>query len=265
MSRLASYSYWVAILWLTTLVLLSSTANFLPLPKPLDLDLGKMLQGPTSADMAGTDELGRDVLSRVVYAARSTLLITAGATSLALFLGVILGGAAGYLGGWPDRLVLLLTDLFWSIPFVIFVVLIVAVTGVSKTSLILTIGGINWVSPARVIRAETSRLANVDFVIAARSHGYSESHVLVYEILPNLWKTIFTLAAYGAIEVMTLETGLAFLGLSMPAPSPTWGGMLADGLSYFSSAWWIVLVTAGVITATLGSLQLLARGLEKAS
>ena len=87
----------------------------------------------------------------------------------------------------------------------------------------------------------------------------------MYEILPNLWKTIFTLAAYGAIEVMTLETGLAFLGLSMPAPSPTWGGMLADGLSYFSSAWWIVLVTAGVITATLGSLQLLARGLEKAS
>src|ERR1035441_2713505 len=106
MNRLASHIYWIAIIWLATLVLLTSTAKFLPLPKPLDIDLGKMLQRPTSTDMAGTDELGRDVLSRVVYAARSTLLITAGATSLALFLGVILGGAAGYLGGWPDRLVL---------------------------------------------------------------------------------------------------------------------------------------------------------------
>ena len=264
MSRLARPGYWMAIFWLATLVLVALSADILPLPKPLDLNLAKMLQGPGATNLAGTDELGRDVLSRAVFAARSTLIITTGATALALFLGVILGGSAGYLGGWPDRFVLLLTDLFWSIPFVIFVVLIVAVIGVSKTSLILTIGGINWVSPARVVRAETARLANADFIIAARSHGFSEGHVLACEILPNLWSTVFTLAAYSAIEVMTLETGLAFLGLSMPAPSPTWGGMLADGLSYFSSAWWIVLVTGGFITATLGSLQLLARRLERA-
>ena len=265
MNRLAKSGCWMAIAWIATLVLVASTAELLPLPRPLDLDLTKMLEGPNSANLAGTDELGRDVLSRVVFAARSTLIITTGATALALFLGVILGGTAGYLGGWPDRSVLLLTDLFWSIPFVIFVVLIVSVIGVSKASLILTIGGINWVSPARVVRAETSRLANADFVISARSHGYSESHVLGYEILPNLWKTVITLAAYSAIEVMTLETGLAFLGLSMPAPAPTWGGMLAEGLSYFSSAWWIVIVTAAAITVTLGSLQVVARRFEGAS
>lgn len=263
MSRFAKSGYGIAAVWLVLLILVVSMADILPLPKPLELDLSAMLRRPSSAHLAGTDELGRDVLSRVVHAARSTLLITAGATALALFLGVLLGGAAGYLGGWFERFVILVTDLFWGIPFVIFVVLIVSVIGVSKTSLILTIGGINWVSPARVFRAETARLAGADFVIAARSHGYSEWYVLMGEILPNLWKTVFTLAAYGAIEVMTLETGLAFLGLSMPAPAPTWGGMLADGLGYFSSAWWVVLATASVITATLGALQIVARRLER--
>jgi peptide/nickel transport system permease protein len=262
MNRLGKAGYGVALTWLVMLVLMASSAKLLPLPKPVDLDLGAMLQGPSSAHLAGTDELGRDVLSRVVYAAQSTLLIAAGATALALFLGVVLGGAAGYLGGAIDRAVILITDLFWSIPFVIFVVLIISVIGVSKTSLILTIGGINWVSPARIVRAETRRLAGADFVIAARAHGYSELSVFGGEILPNLWKTVFTLTAYGAIEVITLETGLAFLGLSMPAPNPTWGGMLADGLGYFSSAWWIVMVTAAAVTATLGSLQLIARRLE---
>jgi ABC-type dipeptide/oligopeptide/nickel transport system permease subunit len=142
-------------------------------------------------------------------------------------------------------------------------VLIVGVVGVSKLTLIATIGVINWVGPARVIRAEVARLRDADFVTAARAHGYPRRVILANEILPNLRRSVYTLAAYGAIEVLTLETGLAFVGLSLPAPAPTWGGMLAGGLSYLSTAWWIVLSTSAMITATLASLQVAARQAER--
>jgi ABC-type dipeptide/oligopeptide/nickel transport system permease subunit len=218
---------------------------------------------PSLAHLAGTDELGRDVFSRLLHAAGSTLQIVAGATALSLGIAILLGMVVGFRGGWPDVLVRLGVDLLWSVPFVVFVVLIVGVVGVSKLTLIATIGVINWVGPARVIRAEAARLRDADFVTAARAYGYPRRMILLHELLPNLRRSILTLAAYGAIEVLTLETGLAFVGLSLPAPAPTWGGMLADGLSYFSTAWWIVVATSAVITATLASLQVAARWVER--
>ncbi len=252
-----------ALMWLAPIVLLAATARVLPLPHPLALDLSAPRTPPSLAHMAGTDELGRDVLSRLLHAAGATLMIVAGATSLSLLIAVLLGTAASFIGGWADVLVRVAVDLLWSVPFIVFVVLIVGVLGVSTLSLVVTIGLLNWVGPARVIRAEVARLRDADFVVAARAHGYSRSLILVQELLPNLLRSILTLAAYGAIEVLTLETGLAFVGLSLPAPTPTWGGMLADGLGYFSTAWWIVIGTSIAITATLGSLQIAARSIER--
>jgi peptide/nickel transport system permease protein len=189
-----------------------------------------------------------------LHAAGATLVIVSGATSLSLLIAVLLGTIAGFIGGWADVAVRVAVDLLWSVPFVVFVVLIVGVVGVSQLSLIVTIGILNWVGPARVIRAEVARLRDADFVVAAQAHGYSRAIILVQELLPNLMRSIATLA---------LETGLAFVGLSLPAPTPTWGGMLADGLGYFSTAWWIVIGTSIAITATLGSLQIAARSIER--
>jgi peptide/nickel transport system permease protein len=138
------------------------------------------------------------------------------------------------------------------------------VTGVSPLSLILTIGLINWVTAARVVRAETARLRELDFVRTARAFGFSRASVLIREIFPNLRSTLMALAAFSAVEVLTLETGLAFLGLSLPDPAPTWGGLLAEGLNYLAAAWWIAISTAGLITLTLASLQALSRGVETA-
>lgn len=263
MIRLRKSAYIVALLWLGFAVVTACLASLLPVRSPTEIDLSAVLAKPNSFHWTGTDELGRNVLTRVVFAARTTLLITVGATVISTLLGVLLGMAAGFMGGWIDSAVNLVTDLFWAVPFVVFVILVVSITGVSVFSLILTIGGINWVSSARVVRAETARLRNSDFVLAGRSLGYPEHHLLLSEILPNMRKTVLTLGAYCAIEVMTLETGLAFLGLSIPAPAPTWGGMLSDGLAYFSSAWWVIATTALVVTLTLGSIQVIARGLEK--
>jgi peptide/nickel transport system permease protein len=260
---MASVTLRAALVWLAMIVLLAGAARWLPLADPLALDLSATTASPSLAHPAGTDELGRDVLSRLLHAAGATLVIVAGATSLSLVIAVLLGTAAGFLGGWLDIAVRIAVDLLWSVPFVVFVVLIVGITGVTTISLIVTIGVLNWVGPARVIRAEVARVRDADFMVAARAHGYPRSVILARELLPNLRRSLLTLAAYGAIEVLTLETGLAFVGLSLPAPTPTWGGMLADGLGYFSTAWWIVIGTSAVITLTLASLQIVARYAER--
>jgi len=250
--------------WVALLTLSSIFSTWLPLPDPLAVDLGRALSPPGMGHWMGTDELGRDLLVRLVTAARATLLITAGAAALNVALGALLGGAAGFFGGWLDDVLSFLVDLFWSVPFLVFVVLIISVTGVSPLSLILTIGLINWVTAARVVRAETARLRGLDFVRTAQAFGFSHAAVLTHEILPNLRSTLMALAAFSAIEVLTLETGLAFLGLSLPAPAPTWGGLLAEGLTYLSAAWWMAVFTAGLITLTLASLQVLSRGIDAA-
>ncbi len=253
-----------AIVWIGAILIVAAFRQWLPLPDPLDVDLDAMLSPPGVHHWLGTDELGRDLLARLLAAARATLTITAGATALNLVLGALLGGIAGFLGGWWDAFLSFLIDLFWSVPFLIFVVLIVSVTGVSMATLILTIGLINWVTAARIVRAETLRLREMDFVRTAQAFGYTQQSVLLKEILPTLRTTLVALSAFSAIEVLTLETGLAFLGLSLPQPTPTWGGLLASGLSYLASAWWITVVTAGLIILTLASLQLLSRGLDTA-
>jgi peptide/nickel transport system permease protein len=255
----------IAVAWLTFVGLLALAAPLLPFPDSLALDLSAVGSPPSVSHLAGTDELGRDVLARLVSAAEATLLIVAGATGVSMLIAVSVGAVAGLVGGWIDSVVRLAVDLLWTVPFVVFVVLIVSVVGISTLSLILTIGVLNWVGAARVVRGEVAKLREADFIVAARARGGTPLAILVGDMLPALRNNLVILAAYTAVEVLTLETGLAFVGLSLPAPRPTWGGMLADGLSYFSTAWWLVASVSVAITATLSALQVLARSLERAS
>jgi peptide/nickel transport system permease protein len=249
-------------LWIVSIVALATLAALLPLQNPLAIDLSRMLMPPSAHAWAGTDQLGRDVLSRLIFASRESLVVIAGAASLSILLGVMLGGTAGYLGGIADRMLGILIDVSWSVPFVVFIVLIVSIVGVSPLTLILSIGLLNWVSSARVFRALTASIRKQDFVRTARAYGYGRWQIAAYTVLPNLRSPLLALSAYAAVEVLTLETGLAFIGLGLPAPAPTWGSMLADGSSYFSAAWWLVAAAAIVVTATLASFQALARHFE---
>jgi peptide/nickel transport system permease protein len=253
----------LACVGVTLLVIVAIGAAWLPLADPLSLDLVRILAPPSASHWLGTDELGRDLLSRLVFASQSSLLITAGGTAFALSLAMLFGVTAGYLGGWWDRLIGLIIDAIWTVPFVVLLLLILAVTGISTLSLILCLGGINWVTAARVLRTETAALRRRDFIRTARSLGANRRSILVRELLPNLFPTLLALVGYGAAEILTVETGLAFLGLSLPAPTPTWGGMLAEGLSYFASDWWLPLLPALAITLTLLIFQILARACER--
>ena len=249
-----------AIVWLSLAIL--ATVASLVFGGWLDpsINLAEAQMRPALHHWLGTDELGRDVLLRVLQAGRSTLLIVSGATVLSMLLGIVIGATAGYFGGWFDRLLLFAIDLFWSVPFAIFVVLAVSIVGVSPLSLILAIGGINWVTSARVIRTQTKALRVNNFVLVARAYGFNDIQIATQQLLPPLRRSIIVLAAYAGIETLTLETGLAFLGLDMPAPRPTWGGLLADGLSYYSSAPWLLAAAAIAVVGTLGSAQVLVRG-----
>ncbi len=244
-------------LWIAVVVFLALFAGTLHLPDPLQLDLGGRLQPPEARHWLGTDELGRDLLSRIAHAARFTLIVTAGATVISLTLGLVLGLSAAWFGGWLDRGVGTVINLLWSVPFTVLVILFVAVTGASTLSLILVIGGVNWVGSARVFRAETLRLRRSDFIRASRAAGFPPARILLTQVFPNLRAATVTLVGFAAVETLTLEAGLAFLGLSLRPPLPTWGGMVADGLAQLSTAWWIPAVPAAAITLTLASIRAL--------
>jgi len=250
--------------WLVALVLCASFAAFLG-ADPLQIDLSIRLMPPSLSHWLGTDELGRDLLSRLLHAASFTLWVTVAATLLSLTLGFLLGTVAAWFGHIVDSVIMAVVNVFWSIPFAIFAVLLIAVVGVSAGTLILAIGGVNWVTSARVFRTEMIRLRQSEFLRAARALGFPAWYILVRHALPNLRTTVINIAGYSAAETMTLESGLAFLGLSLPPPLPTWGGIMADGLSYLSTGWWISVLPAVAITITLGSLRVITNHAEQLS
>jgi len=255
----------LAVAWLILLVTAALTAPFLPLTSPLSIDLDARFAAPDLQHLLGTDELGRDVLARSIHAAAASLSITAGATFLDIVFATGAGLIAAYRRGWIDRLLSLAIDFFWTVPLVVLVVLITSVLGVDTLTLIVTIAGINWISAARILRTEIYRLRQEPFVRAARAAGFPLRSILMQTILPNIRPLLVALSAYTAIEVLTIESGLAFLGLSLPAPSPTWGGMLADGSAYIRSAWWLVGASSLAIIITLASFLTVARRYESAS
>jgi peptide/nickel transport system permease protein len=245
----------LAALWLVVLCLAAIFAGALD---PIGFDLASRLEGPSSVHWLGSDEVGRDLLARLAHGARYALLISGGATMFTVILGGILGIMSAWRRGWLERSVSLGIDFFWAVPVVVVVTLLIAALGVSAATLILAIGGINWVTSARIFRSETEVLRNADSLRTARAFGFRPWRLFTVHIVPQLRAVIFTVLGLCAVETLTLETGLAFLGLRLPPPIPTWGGMLADGTPYLASAKWLVAAPAIVIVLTLGSLRVLA-------
>jgi peptide/nickel transport system permease protein len=176
-----------------------------------------------------------------------------------------LGLIAGWYGRWLDPLINGLINLFWSIPFAIFAILILAITGPRTWSIILVIAAVNWVSSARIFRAEALRLRSEPFVRSARGRGFSASHILFFEVIPNLYSTSIILLGLGGAETLSLESGLAYLGMSLPPPLPSWGGMMNEGLAFLSTGSWIALLPAFAIVATLASWRTLTGQIASAA
>lgn len=187
----------------------------------------------------GTDKLGRDVLSGLIYGARGALIVGISATAAAAALGVTLGILAGYFAGWIGDIILRLADVQLAFPFFLLAIVVAAVLGPSFPVIVAILTMSNWVVYARVVRSETLEIKQRAFVEAARSIGAAHIRIMLIHILPNCIPSVIVLATFNLALAIILEAGLSFVGLGLPSRSPSWGAMLAEGREYVSTAWWL--------------------------
>ncbi len=255
------------------ILLLLLIAIFAPLlapkdPLEQDLMLGTLppagYPGAEPGYWLGTDDLGRDVLSRVLYGSRIALTVAFVAAGLAALIGTALGLIAGWYGGWADRIISRLVDIWMAFPPVLLSILLVAVLGSGIHSVIAAIVIIDWTRFCRVVRAETQAQASMDYVVAARTIGFSRLHILLREILPNVAPVLIALVSLEMGIAVIVEAILSFVGLSVSSDTPTWGGMIAQGRQIIYQGWWVLVVPLAVLFATVLAFNQLGDGLRRA-
>lgn len=246
----------LAALGLTLLILFTLAALFAPWLAPFNpaqLNLGQRLLGPGSSHLFGTDELGRDILSRCLYGARISLTVAISVVASSLTLGLIAGGLSGYYGGVTDTILnVYVSNAFLALPGILLAIAFVAFLGPGLLNLILALSISGWVNYARLVRAQVLAVREREFVEAARALGASDLRILRVHILPNILQPLIVQAAIGMAGAVLAEATLSFLGLGIPAPAASWGSMLNDARSHlFDSPHMIVFPAAAVMLAVL--------------
>jgi len=226
---------------------------------PTAIDVLHPLSPPlTSGHLLGTDQYGRDLLARILYAGRIDLAIAFGATSVTLVGGTMIGLVAGYVGGKVDSFLMRLVDLFFAFPFLVLIIAIIAMLGPSTFNLFIAIWITSWVSYARIMRAQTVVAKKQQYVLAARALGYSPVRVMFRHILPNTASTVIIFSMVDAVGNIILAASLGFLGLGVQPPTPEWGSMISDGQNYILTSWWLAtlpglaVVFVGVAFSLIG-------------
>jgi peptide/nickel transport system permease protein len=220
---------------------------------PSQINLAGRLAPPTAAHWFGTDELGRDILSRTIYGARISMIVAVSVVSVSLTLGLVAGGLAGFYGGFTDTVVnIYVTNAFLALPGILIAIAFVAFLGPGLGNLILALSISGWVGYARLVRAQVMAVKEREFVEAARALGASDARILLRHILPNILEPLIVQAAVGMAAAVLAEATLSFLGLGLPAPAASWGAMLNDGRSHlFESPHLVFFPAMAVVLAVL--------------
>ena len=235
---------------------------------PLEQDINQRLKEPgwqTAAGrihMLGTDHLGRDILARVIFGSRIALVVGVSAVLISGVLGMAIGLVAGYFGGKVDDFFMRLADIQLAFPFILLAIAVIGVLGPNLRNIIIVIGVSSWVVYARVVRGEVLSIREREFVQAAIALGSRDGRVLVRHVLPNAFTPWLVVATLDMARVIVIESALSFLGLGVQPPTPTWGGMLADGRVYLSTAWWLATFPGLAILVTVLGINLLGDGLR---
>lgn len=252
----------VGLLLLVLVVIAAALAGLLYPGDPFRI-VGKPFQPPLSDFPLGTDMLGRDLAAAVLYGARTTLLIGFAATLIATLVGVSIGGLSGYFGGRVDAVLMRVTELFQTIPFFLFAILLVAVLGTSIGKIIFAIAVVSWPPMARLVRGEFMAMRNREFVQACVSMGMGHARIIVVHILPNTLSAIVVTGSLMIATAILIESGLSFLGLSDPNVM-SWGYIIGSGRSVLRTAWWICAVPGVAILLTVMAINLVGDGLNDA-
>jgi peptide/nickel transport system permease protein len=252
---------------LGVVVLASAGAPLLTSADPIKPSFGKRLQPPrafggASPYLLGSDNLGRDILARLLYGGRVSLVLAASAVVLAAGVGVAVGLAAGVLGGRLDDVVMRVADVQLAFPVIMLAIAIVAVVGTSAGALVSVLALSGWVLYARTVRAGVLTIRQLDYVEAARTLGAGDLRIVARHILPNMVAPILVIGSSQFATMVLLESGLSFLGLGVQPPQPSWGAMLAEGRDYLSNAWWLATVPGMAISLVVLGANLLGDGLR---
>lgn len=209
------------------------------------------LPGGDQTHLLGTDQLGRDILSRLIYGARITVVIGLLGTAVSYLLGVVLGLVAGFVGGWVDEIIMRLTDIQLAFPFLLLAIVIVAVLGPSLTNVIIVLALTRWTTYARLVRGQVLAAREDVYVESARAVGVPNAIILVRHIFPNIIAPTIVIASFDVGANIVVEASLSFLGLGVQPPAPSWGNMLADGRIYLATSWWISTIPGIALSLTL--------------
>jgi ABC-type dipeptide/oligopeptide/nickel transport system permease subunit len=249
-----------SLVYLATMTLLAIFAPLLPLD-PIRQDIVAALEPPSANYWFGADELGRDIVARVVYGARTSLLTAVGAVTIAAVVGVPMGLIGGFFGGWRDAVLMRLVDVMLSLPGILLALTMIAVLGRSQIAALVAVGITGIPGFARITRAQVLSLRKRDFVTAVEALGASSSYTMFRTVLPNSWSPILVQAIVLSSVAILLEAALAFLGVGIPPPTPSWGEMLRTGKSYLHEAPYYAVLPGLVLTLTILSLDTIGRAL----
>ena len=257
----------LALAGLMIIAIISFMAIFAPLITPFDPDainVKSILLSPSSAHWMGTDGLGRDVYSRMLFGARISLLVGIVAVGIATVIGIVLGAISGFYRGWVDTVIMRLVDVMLSIPTFFLILAVIAFLTPSIWNIMIVIGLTSWMGVTRLVRAEFLSLRNREFVLASQTLGATDRRLIFKQLLPNSLTPIIVSSVLGIASAVLVESGLSFLGLGVQAPQASWGNILTDGKEYIEFAWWLSLFPGLAILITVMGYNLLGEGLRDA-
>ena len=247
-----------------TLFIIAVSAPLISPYNPNDIDRKHILEPPGVHHLLGTDDLGRDVLSRMIWGARISLAVGFVAIGIATIIGIILGAISGYYGGWSDSIIMRFIDIMLSIPTFFLILAVIAFIGPSIWNIMIVIGLTAWMGVARLVRAEFLSLKEREFVLAAKAVGASDLRIIFRHIMINSMSPVFVSAVLGVAGAVLVESALSFLGIGVQPPTPSWGNILTLGKDNIEIAWWLSLYPGLAILITVLSYNLLGEGLRDA-